>query len=152
MGQGQRVPRPVEDRFAARIALTESGCIEWFGATNGTYGVIKLGPAQGKRQVYVHRWSYEHHNGPIPNGLTIDHLCRNVLCVNPEHLEAVTQRENIMRSTSPTALNAAKTRCVNGHPLTPENLYVSRKGHRTCRACTKRRSRASYLRRTEGAA
>lgn len=143
-----RAPTPVLDRFAARIALTETGCIEWLGATTGAgYAQIKLTPAEGKRLVYVHRWSYEYHKGPIPPGLTIDHLCRNTICVNPDHLEAVTQRVNNLRSPrNPASLNAAKTHCVHGHPLTPENLYISRCGHRTCRACTKRRGRQSYLR------
>ena len=129
MGQGQRTPTPVIDRFAARIALADSGCIQWLGATNGAgYAQIKLTPAEGRRLVYVHRWSYEYR-------------------------EAVTQRVNNLRSPrNPAALNAAKTHCVHQHPLTPDNLYISREGYRQCRECTKRRGHESYLRRTRKAA
>src|SRR5665647_2266757 len=90
--------RAVVDRFAAKVALTNSGCIEWVAGTNGVgYGLIHLGPEDGSRKVYAHRWSYEHHFGPVPDGLHLDHLCRNTICVNPEHLEPVTQRENVLR-------------------------------------------------------
>lgn len=135
-------PYPVVDRFAKRVALTDSGCLQWLGATSGGgYAQIKLTPAEGKRLVYVHRWSYEHHVGPIPPGLQIDHLCRNRTCVNPEHLEAVTPRENVLRSASPVAINAAKTHCNHGHPLTPENTYPSPEGWRRCRECKRTKNR-----------
>lgn len=129
--------RPVLDRFAERVALDDSGCLQWLGATTGDgYAQIKLTPTEGKRLVYVHRWSYEHHFGPIPEGLQIDHLCRNRACVNPEHLEAVTPRVNALRSANPTAINARKTHCVHGHPLSGENLKTSRNGAwRYCRTC-----------------
>lgn len=144
-----RKPRPVVDRFAERVALTDAGCLVWLGATTGRgYAQIKLGPEDGKRLVYVHRWSYEHHFGPIPNGLEVDHLCRNTLCVKPEHLEAVTPQVNFLRSANPAVLNARKTHCIHGHPLTPENVYTSDLGYRQCRPCTQRRSRETHLRKT----
>jgi hypothetical protein len=141
------------DRFATRIALTDAGCIEWLGCTTGTYGVFKLAPEQGKRQVYVHRWSYEHHVGPIPEGHEIDHLCRNVLCVNPDHLEAVTPRVNTLRSSNPTSVNARKTHCIHGHPFSGGNLAVSPDGRRRyCRTCWRTKATRRSLRLRESAA
>jgi hypothetical protein len=94
------------------------------------YGRIK----HEGRQVMVHRLAYEAFVGPIPEGLVIDHLCRNRGCINPDHLEAVTESENIRRGTSPTAANARKTHCKHGHEFTPENTYL--KGTwRICRIC-----------------
>ena len=81
----------------ATVVPDENGCMIFTGATAGAgYGVVGKGPA-GAGYYYVHRVSYEHHKGPIPEGLTIDHLCRVKLCVNPDHLEAVTQAENNRR-------------------------------------------------------
>jgi len=140
---GLRGPKakPVVDRFAAKIALTDTGCIEWLAGTNGIgYGIVHLGTEDGSRKTYAHRWSYEHHNGPIPDGLHLDHLCRNTICVNPEHLEPVTQRENVLRGYGFPALNARKSHCVAGHPLTGDNLRVELgTGYRKCRACAKAR-------------
>jgi hypothetical protein len=137
-------PRPQLDRFAEKIALTDSGCIEWIASHNGVgYGTLTTNRRGGK--VLAHRWSYEHHIGPIPEGLHIDHLCRNTLCVNPSHLEAVPQRVNTLRGKAPTAVNAAKTHCVAGHPFAGDNLLVSR-GSRVCRECSRRRKREAYAR------
>ena len=81
--------------------------------------------------------------GPIPEGLTLDHLCRVRACVNPAHLEPVTLRENTLRSPSaPTAINARKTECLRGHAFTPENTWVHR-SRRCCRECKR-----SWWRRT----
>jgi hypothetical protein len=95
----------------------------------------------------VHRVAYELLVGPIPEGLELDHLCRNTRCVNPEHLEPVTGRENLMRAVSSwAAKNAAKTHCPQGHPYDEENTKVKRDGGRACRACGRefmRRKRAA---------
>ncbi|MGW4467511.1 HNH endonuclease signature motif containing protein [Micromonospora sp. NPDC004704] len=91
----------------------------------------------GKGGKLAHRRAYELAIGPIPAGLVIDHLCEVRLCVNPSHLKATTQRENILRSvrTMPN-INAAKTRCKRGHPYDEVNTYRKPGGGRDCRACT----------------
>ena len=98
---------------------------------------------QGKK-VGAHRAYYEELVGPIPERLTIDHLCQNIRCVNPGHLEPVTQRINNLRSDNPAAINARKTHCIRGHEFTPVNTYVARDGKRACKECRRSRDRARY--------
>ena len=109
-----------------------SGCWLWMGAmrSNG-YGHMWL----GDRAVGAHRISYEHWRGPITRGLPLDHLCRVRSCVNPEHLEPVTIRENLIRGIGFAAENARKTHCPAGHAYTPENTHRDVHGGRKCRAC-----------------
>jgi hypothetical protein len=96
---------------------------------------------------YGHRVAYEALVGPIPQGLCIDHLCRNRACVNPDHLEPVTNRVNILRGETIMAANAAKTHCVRGHEYTPENTLINAKtGTRRCAACN-REDQEEYNRR-----
>lgn len=87
----------------------------------------------GKRKS-GHRVAYEDKYGTIPEGMVLDHLCRNRACINPDHLEVVTQRENIMRGVGVAAKNAQKTHCKRGHEFTGNNLYRY-KGKRMCRQC-----------------
>lgn len=94
------------------------------------------------RMVTAHRWAYEHWVGPIPEGTELDHLCREVLCVLPTHLEPVTHRENLMRGKGFAARNARKTHCPQGHKYTDENTYVNPRGSRECRTCIRERGRA----------
>lgn len=107
--------RPLHQRFAGLVEWT-STCWLWRGHTEGGgYGYIRAG---GKTHglLRAHRVSYMIHVGPIPDGLVLDHLCRNKRCVNPEHLEPVTIGENVLRGVSPSAVASRRTACEKGHP------------------------------------
>jgi len=83
----------------------------------------------------AHRFAYEALVGPIPEGLKLDHLCRNRACVNPDHTEPVTDRVNTLRGFGPTAMNARATHCSEGHEFTDENTYLNQSGSRVCLTC-----------------
>ena len=122
----------LKDRFDAKWVAVESGCWEWQACVANTgYGQIRV---DGKT-VTAHRIAYELYVDPIPSGLQIDHLCRNRRCVNPAHLEAVTQRVNLLRGDSFSAKHAVATECPQGHPYDEENTYVDPNGGRACRTC-----------------
>lgn len=127
------------DRLTAKFITDESGCWLWIGETSeGGYGRVRW---YGQRKM-AHRLSYELLVGAIPDGLQLDHLCRVRNCINPEHLEAVTPRENLIRGTGFVAENAAKTHCPQGHPYAGENLAVY-DGYRArwCRTCKRANDR-----------
>jgi hypothetical protein len=111
-----------------------SDCVEWDGTLSEGYGRRWLPKERGKYR-YAHREAWEEVHGPIPPGLQIDHLCRNRACVNVEHLELVTQRENLLRGQGASAKNARKTHCPQGHPYDEENTFVTTRGTRKCRTC-----------------
>jgi hypothetical protein len=140
--------RTVYERFVEKTAKCDNGCIEWTGSISADgYGLIRLGPDEGSRLEYAHRWSYAHHIGPIADGLVIDHLCRNRACVHPMHLQLVTTRENLLRGESFSARNAAKTHCPAGHPYDAANTYIAprKRGRgRECRQCRAERRRRHY--------
>ena len=99
----------------------------------------------GKRVMGAHRFSYELHVGKIPNGLEIDHLCRNPRCVNPSHLETVSKRVNILRGVGRGALNAKKTHCDNGHEFTKANTYRGPlNNRRECLICRRASDKKRY--------
>lgn len=123
-----------------------SPCWLWTGTTNGGYGSFTIPhenprPYRTGRSVRAHRWAYEYLIGPIPEGLDLDHLCRTLRCVNPNHLEPVTRGENQRRGTSLWAQNARKTHCRRGHPFTPENILDPVSGRRECRECKREHGR-----------
>lgn len=133
---------PAEQRFMAQIQAAESGCLLWTGAQNAPgdrgYGTFSV----DGRRVYVHRFAYERAKGPIPKGLTVDHLCRTRLCVNPDHLEVVSMRDNTLRGNTITARFAAVTHCRQGHPYDLLNTRMRPGGGRRCRACDREQARA----------
>lgn len=123
-----------------------TGCLNWTGAKNQKgYGRLR---AKGRGLVLPHRIAYELAKGPIPEGLVIDHLCRNPACCNPDHLEAVTQQENARRGNSGLK-NAIKTHCPQGHPYDKANTYRPPSGDRMCRTCVYARQRAARRKRRE---
>jgi hypothetical protein len=106
----------------------ETPCWIWQGAKDWDgYGLLKRGGVSGG----AHRWYYTKLVGPIPEGLTLDHLCYVRDCVNPAHLEPKSHAENVRLGRH---VNTAKTHCKHGHEFTPENTYMN-SGHRVCRAC-----------------
>lgn len=128
-------PAFIAARFWKRVKQGD-GCWAWRGAKDSSgYGVFW--DFETKK---AHRVAYELSVGPIPQGLTLDHLCRNRSCVNPKHLEPVTSGVNTLRGGSPSAVNARKTHCNYGHALSGTNLAVYGK-QRQCRACQKERKR-----------
>jgi HNH endonuclease len=108
-------------------------CVVWRGHI-GREGYGKR-THHGRRGSLAHRVAWEDVNGPIPDGLTIDHLCRNRACINVDHMEVVTRRENTLRGVGPTAVNARKARGKHGHVFNEENTYF-KSGCRQCRECS----------------
>ena len=117
----------------------DTPCQEWTGAIS-TEGYGTIGGGSDKR--YAHRVAVTESGREIPPGYQVDHLCRNRRCVNPAHLEVVTQRENIARGASAGAVIARTGRCRNGHEMTSANAYVRPDtGDRWCKACRNARLR-----------
>ena len=131
----------LQERFDSKYeAIPFSGCWIWTGAIIPQgYGTIEV---NGKT-VGAHRVSYELHRGQIPKCHVIDHLCKMPGCVNPHHLEAVTQSQNVRRGNLASvtkALGKAVTHCKWGHEYSLKNTYIDKKGRRNCRMCNSHRS------------
>ena len=126
------ISQSVADRFWTKVHKQPDGCWLWTGTK--TYDGYPKFYLKG-RMARAHRVAYELTKGPIPSGLQIDHLCKVTCCVNPEHLEAVTCRENLLRGDGFIGRQARQTHCQHGHPFNEANTYVNKKGHRRCRTC-----------------
>lgn len=129
-------------RFNEQIMpVTESGCILWIGnCLPKGYGHFSM----NYKKIYPHRFAYELERGPIPKGMTIDHLCRVRCCVNVNHMEVVTRGENTLRGESVSGINSRKTHCIRGHEFIGDNIITYKTG-KACRTCVNagRRRRAA---------
>lgn len=151
---GDSSPESSADSLSATVRRSESGLNEktfWSHVQRGSddecwlwQGALDYGYGKYSRNKRAHRISYELLVGPIPDGLDLDHLCRNRACVNPAHLEPVAHRENVLRGESVAAKYARRTHCCRGHELTPENTYFQKgRATRHCRACKRLRDQSS---------
>lgn len=138
-----------EETFFARVSEAPGGCWLWDRAMDSGYGQF----SDGGRMSPAHRWSYEFLRAEVPAGLVLDHLCRTPLCVNPWHLEPVTQRVNLVRSSNFMAQRIDATHCQRGHPFDAANTYLrkDRPGRRQCRTCAATRDSSRTNRRPVGA-
>jgi len=139
---GSQSRKGFEGRFWEKvIPEPNSGCWIWEAGCNlGGYGIF----FKDGRTGLAHRLSYEHFVGKIPDGLSLDHKCRNTFCVNPEHLEPVTHLENVQRGMAAIVSGArmrAISHCPSGHPYIEENIYYRKNGYRDCKICAQERSK-----------
>ncbi len=142
--------RPEAERFWEKVDKTDT-CWLWTGSgigRNKEYGNFYL--TGGRNRVMAHIYSYEQLVGPVPEGLVLDHLCRQTKCVRPDHLEPVTQQVNILRGEGLAAKQAQQTHCKRGHSL--EDAHILSRGRRDCRVCRKLRAdrRTSQYRKVHG--
>lgn len=122
---------PLDERLLSKRKIDANGCWLWTGTLKRGYGAITF----KYKQLAVHRVAFQLFNGPIKDGMSLDHLCCNKRCFNPMHLEQCTRAENIRRYWGPSY--NPKTHCANGHPITEENTYFAPKRPKTreCRIC-----------------
>jgi len=121
------------------IVIDQNDCWNWkLWISPLGYGQISF---KDKTEL-VHRVSFQVFIGKIKKNLEINHICRNRKCINPEHLETVSHRENLLKGDTIAAKNDQKTHCLNGHKFTPENTCINPSGERSCRICKNRRQRS----------
>lgn len=129
-------------RFLAKVEFTEA-CWLWHGASASGYGRAW----DGQRVRPAHGLLYEWTRGVVPRNLELDHICRNPLCVRPDHLEAVSHRENVHRGNGWAGKHARQTHCLRGHALVDSNIYRGKTGGRRCKTCADAANRHYYARR-----
>ena len=143
--------RSAMERFSTKVDLIQPSdrCWLWAGSIDHKgYGRFWTGSTPSNpvaKLVGAHRWLFTQLRHNIPDGMTLDHLCQNKNCVNPEHLEVVSMRVNILRGNNQAAENARKTHCIRGHLFDLANTYIRRSGRRTCIQCEQTRNRRRYL-------
>lgn len=130
-----------DDCERANSDILTQGCYRWTGNISPDTGYGRLGIDYD--QDYAHRISYKWFVGPIPDGLQIDHVCRNRWCVNWTHLEPVPRRENLIRGEGFAGQQSRRTHCPKGHPYEGDNLFYSQ-GKRKCRACVRERNMITW--------
>lgn len=130
-------------RFLSRISISRNNdCWNW---TGGTYKDTRYGYFNQIKTYRAHRVSYAIFKGDLKEDMVIDHICRNRICVNPDHLREVQTEVNVLEnSISPSAKNKAKTHCKYGHSLIGSNLIVSKRGKRNCRICQRAHYHIQY--------
>ena len=130
MGKGDSI----ETRIKEKTKILPNGCWEWVGAKlkkdSGSYGQIRIGTRENNKLKRAHVVSYILYKGKIPKGKEIDHICRNTLCVNPDHLQAITHKENCKRRK-----DSGLPYCKHGHKYTIETTYINTRGIRECKIC-----------------
>jgi hypothetical protein len=138
------VIKPLAERFAEKVERLDDGCWRWTGHTDAAgYGRLR-GHGRDSPVLYAHRFAYEQAKGAIPERHTVDHLCRNRWCVNPDHLEAVTVRLNTMRGESPNVQRHRTGVCSRGHEQNDTNTQYKSDGTVAyCRICRNERRRVT---------
>lgn len=147
MAQGRAAGLTDAQRLWRRFYRDANGCWIWTGATTNGYGRVGMSDPR-RRTVLAHRAMYELIVGPIPDGMTLDHLCEVTLCINPMHLEPCAPKDNTLRSTRNPLMVAYRNRtCTKGHPISGDN----RMKHGTkyeCRTCVNARRRKTQSNQT----
>lgn len=143
-GTGKKLGWP--ENMLHFLEIDSNGCyVLTHGRPRGRTGEYRS-VTKDSHEVAAHTAVYEWVVGPLPEGMVLDHLCKNPVCVHPDHLEPVTPFQNNMRSDSPTAVNARKTHCQNGHEFNEENTALNGDGSRYCRPCRNEWQRARRAR------
>lgn len=135
-------PIPTIDRFWKHVCPEpNSGCWLWVDGLSGLgYATIAVGSRYDgtENKILAHIFAYTYYIGPVPPGLELDHKCRIPSCCNPDHLEPVTHRINLLRGVGPSAMRARQTHCIHGHPFDKANTRIVKHG-RQCRECALKR-------------